>query len=73
MPKLNLKKAFIILAVTDDETTPARYIGNDICDEDPVFDTEALAEEAILGIAERYYSRGSLPVLVIAPCFVRVV
>jgi len=69
---LTLKRAFIILAVTDDGTTAAKYQGNDLCDENPVFDTEALAEEAVPGIAERYHSRGSVPVLVIAPCFVRV-
>lgn len=70
MPKL--KRAFIILAVSDHGTAPALYQGGDLCDETPIFSTEELAEAAIPGIAARYYSRREVPVLVIAPCFTRV-
>jgi len=68
---ITMKPGFIILAVTYDGITPAKYSDRDLCDEDPIFDTEELARAEVQGIADQYHRRGRVPVLVIAPCFKR--
>lgn len=62
---LNLKPAFVILAVTNEGVAPAKYYKSG---SPPLFDTEALAREEILGIAGRYASRGTVPPFIVAPC-----
>lgn len=72
---LKLNPAFIILAVTSEGTTPAKYSDTyfhaGLCEDGlPIFDTQERAAEELPKIAERYYERGTVPTFVIAPCFV---